>query len=81
MLSIQIPYLATGPHLCGPVLVSLNNWIRQTLKVAFVGKGGAGKTTLSSLFSRYLASKQLPVLAVDADINQHMALTLGFSVA
>jgi CO dehydrogenase maturation factor len=47
------------------------------MKIAFVGKGGSGKTTLSSLFSRYLASQNLPVLAIDADINQHMATGLG----
>ncbi len=47
------------------------------MKIAFVGKGGSGKTTLSALFSRYLASQQLTVLAIDADINQHMAMALG----
>ncbi len=49
------------------------------MKIAFVGKGGSGKTTLSALFSRYLASQQLPVLAIDADINQHLAMALGLS--
>lgn len=48
------------------------------MKIAFVGKGGSGKTTLSALFCRYLASKQLPVLALDADINQHLGSVLGF---
>jgi CO dehydrogenase maturation factor len=48
------------------------------MKVAFVGKGGSGKTTLSALFSRYLASQLSPVLAIDADINQHMGAALGF---
>lgn len=47
------------------------------MKIAFVGKGGSGKTTLSSLFSRHLAGQGHPVLAIDADINQHMALALG----
>ncbi len=51
------------------------------MKIAFVGKGGSGKTTLSSLFCRFLASQQLPVLAIDADINQHMALALGMPEA
>jgi CO dehydrogenase maturation factor len=49
------------------------------MKIAFVGKGGSGKTTLSALFSRYLASQQFPVLAIDADINQHLAVALGSS--
>lgn len=47
------------------------------MRVAFVGKGGSGKTTLSSLLVRYLAGEGLPVLAIDADINQHMAEALG----
>ncbi|WP_283133246.1 AAA family ATPase [Rhizohabitans arisaemae] len=47
------------------------------MRVAFVGKGGSGKTTLSALFARHLASAGLPVLAVDADINQHLGMTLG----
>ncbi len=49
----------------------------ETMKIAFVGKGGSGKTTLSSLFSRYLVEQGAPVLAFDADINQHMAIALG----
>lgn len=49
------------------------------MKIAFVGKGGSGKTTTSSLFSRYLAEQNLPVLAIDADINQHLGVALGLS--
>jgi CO dehydrogenase maturation factor len=49
------------------------------MKVAFVGKGGSGKTTLSALFSRYLAQQSLPILAIDADINQHLGVALGMS--
>lgn len=47
------------------------------LKIAFVGKGGSGKTTLSSLFARYLAASGAPVVAIDADINQHLGVALG----
>lgn len=47
------------------------------MKIAFVGKGGSGKTTLSALFCRFLASLQVPVLAIDADINQHLGNALG----
>src|SRR5436309_1101588 len=49
------------------------------VKVAFVGKGGSGKTTVTSLFTAYLASAGHPVLAIDADINQHLAVALGAS--
>ncbi len=51
------------------------------MKIAFVGKGGSGKTTLSALFSRYLAHCGVPVVAIDADINQHLGTALGASPA
>jgi CO dehydrogenase maturation factor len=51
------------------------------MKIAFVGKGGSGKTTLSSLFIRHLAAARLPVIAVDADINQHLGAALGLDEA
>ena len=51
------------------------------MKVAFVGKGGSGKTTLAALFSRYAAEQGRPVLAIDADINQHLATAIGMSPA
>jgi CO dehydrogenase maturation factor len=47
------------------------------VKIAFVGKGGSGKTTMSSLFVRYLAAEGQPVVAIDADINQHLGVALG----
>lgn len=49
------------------------------MKVAFVGKGGSGKTTLAALFSRYAAEQGRHVLAIDADINQHLAVALGMT--
>lgn len=51
------------------------------MKIAFVGKGGSGKTTLSSLFIRHLAAAGAPVVAVDADINQHLGAALGLDDA
>ncbi|MET7488936.1 ATP-binding protein [Streptomyces sp. NPDC005538] len=47
------------------------------MRVAFVGKGGSGKTTLSALFARHLARSGAPVLALDGDINQHLAEALA----
>jgi len=49
------------------------------MKIAFVGKGGSGKTTISGLISRHLASAKFPVLAIDADINQHLGRTIGMT--
>lgn len=49
------------------------------MRIAFCGKGGSGKTTLSSNFAGWLASKGDPVLAIDADLNQHMGRALGLS--
>jgi CO dehydrogenase maturation factor len=51
------------------------------MKIAFVGKGGSGKTTLSSLFIRHLAAVGAPVVAIDADINQHLGAALGLDEA
>jgi len=51
------------------------------VRVAFVGKGGSGKTTLSALFARYLARDAAVVTAVDADINQHLGVALGLDEA
>jgi CO dehydrogenase maturation factor len=47
------------------------------MRVAFVGKGGSGKTTLAALFARRVALTGAPLLAVDADINQHLAAAFG----
>ncbi len=46
------------------------------MKIAFVGKGGSGKTTITALLARSFAYNKKPVLAIDADINQHLASSL-----
>lgn len=49
------------------------------MKIAFVGKGGSGKSTIAALFARYLASQRYLPLIIDADINQHIEFLLGFT--
>ncbi|GAA1952234.1 ATP-binding protein [Catenulispora subtropica] len=51
------------------------------MRIALVGKGGSGKTTVSALLIRHLAAGGRPVVAVDADINQHLGAALGLSDA
>ncbi|WP_229074673.1 ATP-binding protein [Actinoplanes sp. DH11] len=47
------------------------------MKIAFTGKGGSGKSTLAALFVQHLRSTGRRVLAVDADVNVHLAPLLG----
>jgi CO dehydrogenase nickel-insertion accessory protein CooC1 len=47
------------------------------MRIAFVGKGGSGKTTAAAMFGRYVAERGHRVVAIDADINQHLALAFG----
>ena len=51
------------------------------MKIAMVGKGGSGKTTLAGTLARVLARRQQRVLAIDGDPNPNLALTLGMTRA
>lgn len=48
------------------------------VKIAISGKGGVGKTTISSMIVRELASRGRKVLAIDADPNAGLADALGY---
>jgi CO dehydrogenase maturation factor len=52
-----------------------------TYTIALAGKGGVGKTSVSSLIIRQLLKNSLtPVLAVDADANANLGESLGLDV-
>ena len=53
----------------------------MTFSIAVAGKGGSGKTSITSLVIRYLKNnKLLPILAVDADANANLGESLGMKV-
>ncbi len=47
------------------------------MKIAVAGKGGAGKTTVSGTIARVLARTGHDVLALDADANPMLGVSLG----
>lgn len=49
----------------------------QQLRVAFLGKGGVGKSVIAATVSRHLARCGWPVLALDVDTVPGLALSLG----
>jgi len=50
------------------------------IRIAFAGKGGSGKSSISGSFARLLARRDRPVLAVDSDPLPGMAYSLGVPV-
>jgi CO dehydrogenase maturation factor len=50
------------------------------MKIAVTGKGGVGKTTLSSILSYLFAAEGKKVIAVDADPDANLASALGIPV-
>ncbi len=47
------------------------------MRIAFIGKGGSGKSTVCALFIQQLLEQGSRVLAIDADINMHLAELIG----
>ncbi len=48
------------------------------MRIAIAGKGGTGKTTIAGTLARVLARRSTrEVLAIDADTNPNLAITLG----
>ncbi len=47
------------------------------MKIAFVGKGGSGKTSIASILARHIQSKNEYVLAIDSDLNQLFAFNIS----
>lgn len=53
----------------------------MSFSIAVAGKGGSGKTSISSLIIRYLIKNNMgPVLAVDADPNANLGEGLGLQI-
>ncbi len=53
----------------------------MSFNIAVAGKGGSGKTSVTSLVIRYLQKNgAVPILAVDADPNANLGDSLGLSV-
>lgn len=51
------------------------------MKIGVVGKGGVGKTTVSSLLVEALVARGYSVLAVDTDSNPNLGTSLGLPVS
>ena len=47
------------------------------MKVAVVGKGGSGKTSISAVLARSLARTGHDVIGLDCDTNPNLGLSLG----
>ena len=50
------------------------------MKIAVMGKGGAGKTTTSGVLARSLARAGWEVIAIDCDANPNLGISLGLGI-
>lgn len=53
------------------------NYYINFMRIAFVGKGGSGKSTLSTLFFLHLIKNKYQTAFIDADLNIHVPKLLG----
>lgn len=64
-----------------PAASSLNStsvsYPLEYMKIAFVGKGGSGKSTMATALVRRLRARGVRVLAIDADHNMDLSYNLG----
>ncbi len=55
--------------------------MKKVKTIAVSGKGGTGKTTLTSLIIRHLMEREIkPILGIDADPNSNLGEALGIDV-
>jgi CO dehydrogenase maturation factor len=57
--------------------VGAEGWHGAPLRVAFIGKGGAGKSTIAGTLARLLAARGETVVVLDSDPMPGLATTLG----
>ncbi len=50
------------------------------MKIAVIGKGGSGKTTIAGVLARCLARSGRQVIALDCDANPMLGISLGIGV-
>ncbi|MGI8809171.1 MAG: ArsA-related P-loop ATPase, partial [Acidimicrobiales bacterium] len=51
------------------------------MRLAFVGKGGVGKSAIAGTFCRAMARQGHPVLAIDSDPLPGLAFSLGLTIS